>query len=154
MRDPFIVQRGERYLAIDLIVDHGKGEHLLTIVEETLLAPAASLGGLGLTERESEVLAWVAQGKTNREIGLILALSARTVQKHLEHLFQKLGVETRTAATLRAWQAEGTRCSRGRRERRHSSQHSISTQRRIRPPCSVPNIIEATSVPSGCRQAM
>jgi DNA-binding CsgD family transcriptional regulator len=54
--------------------------------------------------REAEVLARVAQGKTNREIGLILGTSDRTVQKHLEHVFQKMGVETRTAATLRAWQ--------------------------------------------------
>ena len=58
-----------------------------------------------LKGREAEVLAWVAQGKTNREIGMILGASARTVQKHLEHVFQKIGVETRTAAILRAWQA-------------------------------------------------
>jgi DNA-binding CsgD family transcriptional regulator len=51
-----------------------------------------------LTARESEVLYWVAKGKTNRDIGDILALSPRTVTKHLEHVFQKLGVETRTAA--------------------------------------------------------
>jgi DNA-binding CsgD family transcriptional regulator len=50
-------------------------------------------------------MSWVAQGKTNREVGLILGSSARTVQKHLEHIFQKLGVESRTAAILRAWQS-------------------------------------------------
>jgi DNA-binding CsgD family transcriptional regulator len=49
------------------------------------------------------VLSWVAQGKTNREIGMILGSSARTVQKHLEHVFQKVGVESRTAAILKAW---------------------------------------------------
>jgi DNA-binding CsgD family transcriptional regulator len=53
---------------------------------------------LGLTRREAEVLAWVAKGKTNEQIGLILGISVRTVQKHLEHVFSKLGVETRTAA--------------------------------------------------------
>ena len=51
-----------------------------------------------LTSREAEVLYWVVKGKTNRDIGDILALSPRTVTKHLEHVFQKLGVETRTAA--------------------------------------------------------
>lgn len=56
----------------------------------------------GLTRREVEVLGWVTDGKTNAEIGLILSLSPRTVQKHLEHVFGKLGVETRTAAAVRA----------------------------------------------------
>jgi len=60
--------------------------------------------GLGLTPREAEVLAWVAQGKTNRETGMILEMSTRTVQKHLERVFDKLGVESRTGAILRAWQ--------------------------------------------------
>lgn len=51
-----------------------------------------------LTAREVEVLEWVALGKTNRDIGEILGLSPRTVNKHLEHVYVKLGVETRTAA--------------------------------------------------------
>jgi len=44
---------------------------------------------------------WVSRGKTNREISIILSISPRTVQKHLEHIFQKLGVETRTAAAAK-----------------------------------------------------
>lgn len=52
----------------------------------------------GLTQREAEVIHWVTLGKTNRDIGEILELSPRTVNKHLEHIFQKLQVETRTAA--------------------------------------------------------
>ncbi|GLK91904.1 response regulator [Pseudomonas turukhanskensis] len=51
-----------------------------------------------LTDREVEVLQWVSCGKTNRDIGDILGLSPRTVNKHLEHVYVKLGVETRTAA--------------------------------------------------------
>lgn len=51
-----------------------------------------------LTGRESEVLLWVARGKTNRDIAEILEMSPRTVNKHLEHIFEKLGVETRSAA--------------------------------------------------------
>ena len=54
-----------------------------------------------VTSREAEVLLWVAKGKTNREIAQILELSPRTVNKHLEQLFKKIGVENRTsAATL------------------------------------------------------
>lgn len=55
-----------------------------------------------LTAREVEVLEWVACGKTNRDIGEILGLSPRTVNKHLEHVYVKLGVETRTAAAALA----------------------------------------------------
>ena len=58
-----------------------------------------------LTARESEVLLWVARGKTNRDIAEILGMSPRTVNKHLEHIFEKLGVETRTAAAAAASRA-------------------------------------------------
>lgn len=53
---------------------------------------------LGITERESDVLYWIGQGKTNKEIGEILEMSPRTVNKHLEQIFKKLNVENRTAA--------------------------------------------------------
>jgi DNA-binding NarL/FixJ family response regulator len=53
---------------------------------------------LGLTPREGEVLAWLADGKSNRDISEILSLSPRTVTKHLEQIYTKLGVENRTAA--------------------------------------------------------
>lgn len=55
-----------------------------------------------LTSRECEVLDWVAAGKSNEQIGAILGISPRTVQKHLQHLYEKLGVESRTAAAMRA----------------------------------------------------
>jgi DNA-binding NarL/FixJ family response regulator len=58
--------------------------------------------GPALTAREAEVLTWVARGKTNRDIADILGMSPRTVNKHLEHVFEKLGVETRTAAAAAA----------------------------------------------------
>jgi DNA-binding NarL/FixJ family response regulator len=53
---------------------------------------------LGLTSREGEVLSWLSKGKTNRDIAQILGLSPRTVDKHLEQIYSKLGVENRTAA--------------------------------------------------------
>jgi len=104
-RDAFVLSRGDHCLVADLIVDHGKELHLMRLEKAALNAPAASLEALGITPREAEVLSWVAQGKTNREVGMILGSSARTVQKHLEHIFQKIGVESRTAAILKAWQA-------------------------------------------------
>jgi DNA-binding NarL/FixJ family response regulator len=55
-----------------------------------------------LTTREREVLQWLACGKTDRDIGCILGISPRTVQKHLQRMYEKLGVETRTAAVTRA----------------------------------------------------
>ena len=55
-----------------------------------------------LTTREAEVLYWATKGKTSRDIGDILGTSPRTVNKHLEHVFVKLGVETRTAAAALA----------------------------------------------------
>jgi DNA-binding CsgD family transcriptional regulator len=59
-------------------------------------------GQFRLTAREAEVLYWVAKGKTNRDIGDILGASPRTMTKHLEHILEKLGVETRTAAAALA----------------------------------------------------
>lgn len=63
---------------------------------------AAPLEGLGLSPREAEVLLWVAQGKTNPEIATILGISEETVKKHMKQVLATLGVETRTAASLRA----------------------------------------------------
>jgi DNA-binding NarL/FixJ family response regulator len=57
---------------------------------------------LGLTPRAAEALLWVAQGKTNSDIATILGISESTVKKHLLEIFERLSVETRSAATLRA----------------------------------------------------
>ncbi len=77
----------------------GEGEWMLVLREAD---DAAMIGAMTLafklTAREAEVLYWVVKGKTNRDIGDILGSSAATVKKHLEHVFAKLGVETRTAA--------------------------------------------------------
>lgn len=53
-----------------------------------------------LTKRELEVVEWIAAGKRNREIGKILGCSSRTVQKHVEHILEKLHLETRTAVCV------------------------------------------------------
>ncbi|RRH92461.1 LuxR family transcriptional regulator [Variovorax beijingensis] len=56
----------------------------------------------GLTPREGDVMHWLSRGKTDAEIAALLEISPRTVHKHLEHVYVKLGVETRTAAVVRA----------------------------------------------------
>jgi DNA-binding CsgD family transcriptional regulator len=63
---------------------------------------AGRLRSLGLSKREAEVLHWIGEGKSNSEIGTILGISSRTVGKHLELIFQKINVDTRVAAALRA----------------------------------------------------
>ena len=97
-RTPLAVERSEARLTVRLLTDHEPGEYLLMLEERRIQDPLTMLRGLGLTPREAEVLSWIAQGKTNAETGIILGLSAGTVHKHLEHIFEKLGVETRTAA--------------------------------------------------------
>ena len=69
------------------------------------------LHALGLTPRVAEVLLWVAQGKTNSDIATILGISEWTVKKHVLEIFEKLGVETRTAASLRAIEVLSSRRS-------------------------------------------
>ena len=63
---------------------------------------SAPLKKLGLTPRATEALLWVAQGKTNSDIAVILGVSESTIKKYVQEMFDKLGVETRNAATLRA----------------------------------------------------
>ena len=66
---------------------------------------AAPLLQLGLTPRAAEALLWLAQGKTNSDIATILGITESTVKKHVQEMFEKLGVETRGAATVRALEA-------------------------------------------------
>jgi DNA-binding CsgD family transcriptional regulator len=61
---------------------------------------AGPVGSVGLTPRETEVLTWIAQGKTNYEIGVILSAATGTICKHVQRIFFKLSVENRTAAAV------------------------------------------------------
>jgi len=82
----------------------GEGGDWLIVMQETSDASVLESMGqaFGLTAREAEVLYWVAKGKINRDIGDILGASPATVKKHLERIYAKLGVETRTAAAAMA----------------------------------------------------
>jgi len=74
------------------------GEPLVIELEAQLVRGPNVLLELGLTPREAEVLFWLSEGKTNAEIGLVLNSARRTVEKHVEHILEKLNVENRSAA--------------------------------------------------------
>lgn len=96
---PLAIARDARRLVFTLGQRTEDGAWLVLMREESLAATLEALcAAFRLTAREAEVLHWVIKGKTNRDIGDILGTSPRTVHKHLEHVFEKLGVETRTAA--------------------------------------------------------
>jgi DNA-binding NarL/FixJ family response regulator len=71
-------------------------------------SPLPLVERLGLSEREAEVLLWVAQGKSNADVGGILGVSEKTVKKHMGNIFEKLGLESRTAAALKAVETLGS----------------------------------------------
>jgi DNA-binding CsgD family transcriptional regulator len=95
-RQPLVVERDGSRLEIRSLAD---ADRCLLVLRERLtrIAPR-SLESRGLTRRQAEVLAWLAQGKANSEIASILEISPNTVARHLEAIFATLGVETRTAA--------------------------------------------------------
>ena len=66
----------------------------------------------GLTRREDEVLRWVARGKSNQEIAATLSIAPGTVKKHLDHIYAKLGVKTRTEAAVKVATASSFRADR------------------------------------------
>lgn len=88
-------------MAIELVVvDTLHSDEVL--IQFTELDPKRDVlrlqSGLGVTQREAEVLLWVSYGKSNSDISDVLRISPRTVQKHLEHIYEKIGVETRSSA--------------------------------------------------------
>jgi DNA-binding CsgD family transcriptional regulator len=97
---PLVLQREGKRLVVRLLKGMN-AEQLLLLVEEQAELQPAMLASLGLTKRESEILYWVMRGKTNIQISEILGVSPLTVRLRLEHIFKKLGVASRTAATMR-----------------------------------------------------
>jgi DNA-binding CsgD family transcriptional regulator len=98
----FTMSRGGARLIAHFVSNIDDAVGYLLLKRERSEVTSAQLAPLPLTSRERDVLSLVAAGKTNAEIATLLEISARTVQKHLEHIFDKLGVETRTAAAMRA----------------------------------------------------
>jgi DNA-binding CsgD family transcriptional regulator len=95
-KEQVILGREGASLLVRLV--EGNGRLWLLLDERCRPLNGTRVQAHGLTEREAEVLQWLAAGKSNIDIGKILSISPRTVEKHLERIFQRLGVETRTAA--------------------------------------------------------
>lgn len=98
---PFKIKNAGGELTVRLISNNAIREKTLLLEEKKSLCPKA-LEQLNITRREAEILFWIARGKTDIEIGILLFISPRTVHKHAENIYVKLGVETRTAAMLKA----------------------------------------------------
>ncbi len=97
---PFIVERDNSELQVRLIIDARKRRKTLLFEEKRKLLPN-SLLSLGVTKREAEVLFLISKGKTSPEISILLDISIYTVHNHTAKIFEKLGVETRVAASQR-----------------------------------------------------
>ncbi len=96
-----LVKKGENStLTARLAPNFATGEHVLVVEEQLNQLPISIFTQFGHSKRESEVLAWIAQGKTNPEIAVILDISARTVAHHVERILAKIGVEGRGSAGL------------------------------------------------------
>lgn len=102
---PLTIRRDRSHLIVQTLAPDGTTGELTLLLSDHPSAPpkpaTARARYFGLTAREAEVLDWLAEGKSNSEIAIILSISPRTVQKHLEHAFEKLSVESRSAALLR-----------------------------------------------------
>ena len=99
-------QVGTRRIALSMIGRTGDDELLFRLMSDDVGGEEAALKRrFQVTSREAEVLVWIARGKSNRDIGDILGLSPRTVNKHLETVYAKLGVENRASAAILALKA-------------------------------------------------
>lgn len=101
-RPPLATEHAGQQLVLREVGSVGLGERLLLLHRHHAGSPSMRLYRAALTPRETEVLYWLARGKTNRDIAEICGMKPRTVTKHLEHIFEKLGVETRAAAAVLA----------------------------------------------------
>lgn len=100
---PLIIDHDSHQLRVRMVPE---GDHCLLFLEEdSAEIPVEQLAHLGLSRRETEILGWIVHGKSNPEIATILSLSVRTIHKHVEHLYLKLGVENRHAAISLAFDA-------------------------------------------------
>jgi DNA-binding CsgD family transcriptional regulator len=105
---PLHIEQSEQQLLIYWIFDPRK-EHIFLLLEERELSAFSivALESLGLTQREAEVLFWVAKDKSNAEIAKVLGCCEGTVHKHLEHIYNKLGVHSRVGAVMVALEKLG-----------------------------------------------
>lgn len=96
----FTLAAGESTLAVEFLRRTSANHWLFRLTEQRVGEHERVLATrLGLTSREAEVLLWISRGKQNRQVSEILHISPRTVNKHLEQIFSKMGIENRASAT-------------------------------------------------------
>jgi DNA-binding CsgD family transcriptional regulator len=103
---PLRRQQAGRELTIRLVIERPEERYLLLLEEQTL-SSMNSLAILGLSQRETEVLTLIIQGKDNKSIATQLSINIGTVRKHLENIYLKLGVKSRTEAIAQALEKLG-----------------------------------------------
>lgn len=97
----FDVRRGNKRLRIWRVEEGDVHSQVWLLLREETIDPALVLRDMGFTARETDILRWVVEGKSNPEIGIILQTSRHTVRKHVEHILAKLRVESRVGAVIR-----------------------------------------------------
>jgi len=103
---PVVVDQDDKRLVIRYVPGDEDGQQeMISLEEQRLRISPASLTALGISHREAEVLSWAAQGKSVAEISQMLCISIGTVEKHVERIYTKLGVHSRTAAVARVFRA-------------------------------------------------
>jgi DNA-binding CsgD family transcriptional regulator len=98
---PLRIQQAGRELTIRFVIEPSKASYLLLLEEQTL-SSLNSLELLGLSQRETEVLRLIIQGKDNKSISIQMNIKIGTTRKHLENIYLKLGVQSRTEAVAYA----------------------------------------------------
>jgi len=101
-REPLVISLGDRRLRVRWVAESAE-DSWLVLSEEDEARSVAGLAQLGLTWREAQILHWMAEAKSNPEIGIILGTSPNTVRKHVQHILAKLGVESRAVAVRQVW---------------------------------------------------
>jgi DNA-binding CsgD family transcriptional regulator len=94
---PLCIEQAGKKLVLRLVAEQPWDQYLLVLEEQTLDG-LKSLALLGLSQRETEVLGYLLQGKSNSAIAEQLTIHPGTLRKHLEHVYKKLGVKSRTEA--------------------------------------------------------
>ena len=103
---PLAIENAASPLSVKLMGELSAGQFLLRVESAVVLDPVDQLqSSLPLTHREAEVLLWISRGKANNEIAIILGASPKTINKHTDSIYKKLGVENRTSAATHALRA-------------------------------------------------
>ncbi|MBE9192439.1 helix-turn-helix transcriptional regulator [Gloeocapsopsis crepidinum LEGE 06123] len=105
---PLQIEQENNRLIIRLMCDRQHQQYILLLEEQRLRSFSPQLlTAIGLTKREAEVLFWATKDKSTKEIASILSCSDKTIEKHFEHIYEKLEVRTRTAAVVKALELLG-----------------------------------------------